>query len=100
MSVIFLLIPLSVLIAVTFLGAFIWAVRSGQYEDTYTPSVRLLTGETDLRRKESLAAAKAHRSDAELKTKLTSGAEQTLESLAREKTVASARAHNQGISND
>jgi cbb3-type cytochrome oxidase maturation protein len=42
MSVIFLLIPLSVLIAAAFLGAFIWAVRSGQYEDTLTPSLRVL----------------------------------------------------------
>ena len=45
MSVIFLLIPLSVLIAACFLGAFIWAVRSGQYEDTCTPSMRLLLEE-------------------------------------------------------
>jgi cbb3-type cytochrome oxidase maturation protein len=42
MSIIFLLIPLSVLLAAGFLAAFIWAVRSGQYEDTYTPSIRLL----------------------------------------------------------
>jgi cbb3-type cytochrome oxidase maturation protein len=42
MSVIFLLIPLSVFIAACFLGAFIWAVRSGQYEDTVTPSIRVL----------------------------------------------------------
>jgi cbb3-type cytochrome oxidase maturation protein len=42
MSVIFLLIPLSIVIAACFLGAFIWAVRSGQYEDTCTPSMRVL----------------------------------------------------------
>jgi cbb3-type cytochrome oxidase maturation protein len=42
MIVIFLLIPLSIIIAACFLGAFIWAVRSGQYEDTCTPSMRLL----------------------------------------------------------
>jgi cbb3-type cytochrome oxidase maturation protein len=45
MSVIFLLIPLSIVIALCFLGAFIWAVRSGQYEDTCTPSMRLLLEE-------------------------------------------------------
>lgn len=45
MSVIFLLIPLSILIAICFLAAFIWAVRSGQYEDTCTPSLRVLTEE-------------------------------------------------------
>jgi len=46
MIVIFLLIPLSVVIATAFLGAFIWAVRSGQYEDTCTPSMRLLLNDT------------------------------------------------------
>ena len=45
MSVILLLIPLSVLIAAAFLTAFIWAVRSGQFEDTCTPSMRLLVDE-------------------------------------------------------
>jgi cbb3-type cytochrome oxidase maturation protein len=46
MTVIFLLIPLSIVIATCFLLAFIWAVRSGQYEDTCTPSMRLLLDET------------------------------------------------------
>lgn len=45
MSVILLLIPLSVAIASGFLGFFIWAVRSGQFEDTCTPSMRLLAEE-------------------------------------------------------
>jgi cbb3-type cytochrome oxidase maturation protein len=47
MIVIFLLIPLSIVIATVFLFAFIWAVRSGQYEDTCTPSMRLLIEETN-----------------------------------------------------
>lgn len=45
MSVIFVLIPLSIVFAVAFLFAFIWSVRSGQYEDTTTPSMRLLLDE-------------------------------------------------------
>jgi cbb3-type cytochrome oxidase maturation protein len=45
MIVIFLLIPLSIIIAICFLAAFIWAVRSGQYEDTCTPAMRLLLEE-------------------------------------------------------
>jgi cbb3-type cytochrome oxidase maturation protein len=45
MSVIFLLIPLSIVIAACFLGAFIWAVRSGQFEDTQTPAMRVLLDE-------------------------------------------------------
>lgn len=42
MNVIFILIPLSLLVAAAFLIAFIWAVRAGQYEDTCTPSMRVL----------------------------------------------------------
>jgi cbb3-type cytochrome oxidase maturation protein len=42
MSVIYLLITISIIVAVLFLGAFIKAVKSGQYDDVYTPSVRML----------------------------------------------------------
>jgi len=42
MIVIFLLILLSLLMAGAFLTCFIWSVRSGQYEDTCTPSMRVL----------------------------------------------------------
>lgn len=42
MSVIFILIAISLLIAIGFLIAFLWSVKSGQYEDDYTPSVRML----------------------------------------------------------
>ena len=42
MSVIVLLIGFSILVAGGFLIAFLWAVRSGQYDDNYTPSVRML----------------------------------------------------------
>jgi cbb3-type cytochrome oxidase maturation protein len=45
MSVIILLIIFSVIVATAFLIAFIWAVRSGQYEDTKSPSVRILFDE-------------------------------------------------------
>jgi cbb3-type cytochrome oxidase maturation protein len=45
MIVIFLLIPLSITIAAVFLGGFIWAVRSGQFEDTCTPAMRPLMDE-------------------------------------------------------
>jgi len=32
-------------LAVAFLAAFIWAVKSGQFEDIYTPALRVLTEE-------------------------------------------------------
>jgi len=42
MEIIFVLIVISLIVALVFLVAFIWAVRSGQYEDDYSPSVRIL----------------------------------------------------------
>lgn len=42
MSVIIVLIVISLFVAIAFLLTFIWAVRSGQYDDDYTPSVRML----------------------------------------------------------
>ncbi len=42
MSVIVILIITSIVVAIVFLGAFFWAVKSGQYDDTYSPSVRML----------------------------------------------------------
>ncbi len=42
MEIIFMLIGISLLLALLFLGAFIRAVKTGQYEDDYTPSVRML----------------------------------------------------------
>ena len=42
MSVLILLIAFSILIAGGFLIAFIWSVKKGQYDDDYTPSVRIL----------------------------------------------------------
>lgn len=42
MSVIFILITISIVVAVCFLFAFVKAVKSGQYDDDYTPSVRIL----------------------------------------------------------
>ncbi len=45
MSVLVLLIFASLAVATVFLVGFIWAMRSGQYEDTCTPSMRLLLDE-------------------------------------------------------
>ncbi len=42
MSVLILLIIVSVLVAGGFLIAFLWSVKSGQMDDDYTPSVRML----------------------------------------------------------
>lgn len=42
MSAIFILVAASLSIAIGFLIAFIWSVKNGQYDDDYTPSVRML----------------------------------------------------------
>ena len=42
MSVIFILIAISLLLATGFLVLFLWSVKSGQFDDDYTPSVRML----------------------------------------------------------
>lgn len=42
MNIIYMLLGISVLVALLFFVAFIYSVRSGQYDDTYTPSVRML----------------------------------------------------------
>jgi cbb3-type cytochrome oxidase maturation protein len=42
MSVIIILIIVGVIVAGVFLVGFIWAVKSGQYDDMYSPSVRIL----------------------------------------------------------
>ncbi len=42
MSVIYLLISISIVVAAVFLYIFIRAVKSGQFDDDYTPSVRML----------------------------------------------------------
>ena len=42
MSVIVLLIVAGGMVAAGFLGAFVWAVRTGQFDDTATPPLRVL----------------------------------------------------------
>ncbi len=42
MSVIYILLSISVLVAIVFFIAFIVAVKRGQYDDSYTPSIRML----------------------------------------------------------
>ncbi|MBL7749411.1 MAG: cbb3-type cytochrome oxidase assembly protein CcoS [Chitinophagaceae bacterium] len=42
MSVIIILLVASISIAALFLFAFLWGVKSGQFEDDYSPSSRIL----------------------------------------------------------
>jgi cbb3-type cytochrome oxidase maturation protein len=51
MSVLFVLIGASVITALGFLIAFIWSVKNGQYDDDYTPSVRMLFDDEVVKKK-------------------------------------------------
>lgn len=42
MNIFYLLIGVSLFAALIFLGAFIWAVKTGQFDDNKTPSIRIL----------------------------------------------------------
>ena len=48
MSVLYLLIIAALTVAIGFLIAFIWAVKSGQFDDTHTPSMRILLDEDEV----------------------------------------------------
>ncbi len=61
MSVIVILIMISLMLALTALVTFIWAVRTGQFEDTCTPAMRILA-------EEESASKRVHRTDIEKRT--------------------------------
>ncbi len=42
METIFVLLPLALLIAAIAVGFFVWAARTGQFDDLETPAVRIL----------------------------------------------------------
>ncbi len=42
MSVIYVLLTISLIVAVIFFIAFIFAIKNGQFDDDYTPSIRML----------------------------------------------------------
>lgn len=63
MNIFFLLIGVSLLAALVFLGAFIWAVRDGQFDDNETPPRRMLFDDDSIDPEKPL-----DRIDQELKT--------------------------------
>ncbi len=42
MQVLLVLVICSLVVALGFLAAFFWSVKDNQYDDTYTPSMRIL----------------------------------------------------------
>lgn len=62
MSVIYVLLTISLIVAILFFIAFIISVRSGQYDDSYTPSVRMLF-EDELIKKQTKQTIKTKKSN-------------------------------------
>lgn len=63
MKVIVILIIISTLVAIGFLVAFLWATKSGQFDDLYSPSVRMLFDEKS--KKKQVSSTKNQDSDKE-----------------------------------
>ncbi len=51
MEIILLLLPLAILLALFFIGAFIWSTMKGQYDDLNTPQLRMLLDDKDIEKK-------------------------------------------------
>jgi cbb3-type cytochrome oxidase maturation protein len=51
-----MLLAISVVVALAFFAAFIFSVKSGQYDDVYTPSVRMLFDDELVKEKAAKAA--------------------------------------------
>lgn len=47
MDILFFMIGVSLLLALGFLGAFIWSMRTGQQDDLHTPAMRILLDDID-----------------------------------------------------
>jgi cbb3-type cytochrome oxidase maturation protein len=71
MSVIYLLLTISIVVALVFFAAFIISVRSGQYDDSYTPSVRMLF-------EDELIKTKSAKSDPKIKKSIQLNKKQNL----------------------
>jgi len=62
MSVVFVLVFVAIIMAGAFLIAFIWSVKNGQYEDTYTPSIRILFDDPPMKEAEKTEKGKKEKS--------------------------------------
>ncbi len=59
MNIIYMLLAISVFVALIFFAAFILSVKKGQYDDTYTPSVRMLFEDEIVKEKDTKSIHKA-----------------------------------------
>ena len=61
MRIIYVLLSISVLVAIVFFIAFIISVKKGQYDDTYTPSVRMLFEDELVKEEPSISKTKENK---------------------------------------
>jgi cbb3-type cytochrome oxidase maturation protein len=47
MNILYLLVPIALALAAVAVYGFVWAVRSGQYEDVETPAIRMMIGDEE-----------------------------------------------------
>ncbi len=52
MNVLYFAIPIALILGAVFLALFIWATKSGQYDDLETPSYKILIDDETQKRKE------------------------------------------------
>ncbi len=62
MEVVFILLPLAVAVAGVMLALFVWAVKSGQFDDLHTPALRILVDDEPVAEKKPDAAHSKQRS--------------------------------------
>ncbi len=60
MSVLYFLVPLAILLASAGVAGFLWAVRSGQFDDVETPAIRMLLDDESGARRTSKPPVKGH----------------------------------------
>ncbi|MEL7369494.1 MAG: cbb3-type cytochrome oxidase assembly protein CcoS [Myxococcota bacterium] len=50
MSVLYVVLPLAIVVVIAAVGAFVWMVRDGQFDDLDTPALRVLHDEAEVKR--------------------------------------------------
>lgn len=70
MSIIYMLLAISVVVALVFFIAFIFSIKKGQYDDTYTPSVRMLFEDEVIKNTSESSNAKTTEKPIKLKDQL------------------------------
>jgi len=53
MIVLFILIGLSLIVALIFLFLYIWSVKDGQFDDGHTPAIRMLFDDNEIAKQDS-----------------------------------------------